>query len=108
MKEITALIRPSKVQDTKNALVAIGVPAFTGRKVFGRGKKNASMYEGKEVIARSNIVPNRMFIIAVDDKDVQKVIDTIILVNQTGHRGDGRIFVVPVCETYRISSGEKL
>ena len=108
MKEITALIRPSKVTDTKNALAAIGIPAFTGRKVFGRGKKNASMYEGNEVVARSNIVPNRMFIIAVEDDDVQKVIDTLILVNQTGHRGDGMIFVLPVCESYRISSGEKL
>lgn len=108
MKEITALIRPSKVEDTKAALAAVGIPAFTGRKVFGRGKKGVDIKEGGKVIGKTSILSKRMFIIACEDKDVKKVINTIILVNQTGEPGDGKIFVTPLVESYRISTGEKL
>lgn len=108
MKEITALIRPSKVDDTKQALAAVGLPAFTGRKVFGRGKKAVDVFENGKVVSKSDIVPKRMFIIAVGDDDVKKAVDIIMLVNRTGQPGDGRIFVTPIDESYRISTGEKL
>jgi len=54
------------------------------------------------------MVPKRMFIIAVKDEDVDKVIHAVTLVNSTGMPGDGRIFVLPITDTYRISAGRKL
>ncbi|MBQ4529237.1 MAG: P-II family nitrogen regulator [Lachnospiraceae bacterium] len=108
MKEIIALIRPSKIDDTKKALEAIGNPEFTGRKVMGKGKLAVNITQGDIIISKSNMVPKRMFIIAVEDKDVEKVVNTIMYVNNTGMPGDGKIFVLPITSSYRIRTGEKV
>ena len=108
MKEIIAIIRPSMVEDTKKALEAVGLPVFTGRKVVGRGKAAVNITQSNLTMVKSDMVPKRMFIIAVKDEDVDKVIHAVTLVNSTGMPGDGRIFVLPITDTYRISAGRKL
>lgn len=105
MKEIIALIRPSKVDDTKKALEAIGLPAFTGRSVMGRGKASVNITTGNILIAKTDMVSKRMMIIAMEDKYIDKIIREIINVNRTGMPGDGKIFVLPICSTYRVSEG---
>lgn len=92
----------------KKTLEAVGLPAFTGRKVVGRGKAAVNITQSNLTMVKSDMVPKRMFIIAVKDEDVDKVIHAVTLVNSTGMPGDGRIFVLPITDTYRISAGRKL
>lgn len=105
MKEITALIRPNKVDETKKALAEAGFPAFTGRSVHGRGKASVDVMSENVVIAKTGMVQKRMMIIAAEDADVDKIVQIIINVNHTGMPGDGKIYVVPITSTYRVSKG---
>ena len=118
MKQIIAIIRPQMVNRTRDALVNTGLPAFTGRKVLGRGRGNvdfrvlrAAENGTEEAIARLGdgpmLVSKRMMTIAVPDDRVSAVIKTIIDTNHTGKPGDGKIFVVPVREVIRIRTGER-
>ena len=100
MKEIIALIRPNKVDATKKALEALELPAFTGRSVRGRGKA-ADM-----LIAKTEMVQKRMLIIAAQDKNVDKIVKAIMMVNNTGMPGDGKIFVLPIASSYRVREGK--
>jgi nitrogen regulatory protein PII 2 len=115
MKEITAIIRMNKVQKTKDALLGCGYPSFTVRVVMGRGKQKGFCYEfdpplaDQEEIESKNcirFIPKRMFTIVVDDHYADKVIEKIIAVNQTGHAGDGKIFVSDISEAMRIRTSE--
>ncbi len=109
MKEIIALIRPSKVEDTKKALEAIGLPGMTGRRVMGKGKKPVELSDDEgNLLMKSYMMPKRKIIIEVDDNDVDKVVTIITLVNSTGAQGDGRIFVLPVLSSYEIRTGKKI
>lgn len=109
MKEIIALIRPEKTEDTKKALEAIGLGAFTGRRVMGKGKMPIDISDGDgNVIMKSYLLPKRMLVIEAEDNDVDRVVTIITLVNSTGTKGDGRIFVVPVESSYSIHSGERI
>lgn len=121
MKEIMAFIRPNKVNATKTALAEGGFPAFSCRKCLGRGKKSIDTELLKLVMATGELpmdpsgenlteavrlIPKRLFIVIADDDKVQDAIDILIKTNQTGHPGDGKIFVVPVFESYRVRNGE--
>ena len=109
MKEIIALIRPEKTEDTKKALEAIGLGAFTGRRVMGKGKKPIDLKdESGNVIMKSYLLPKRLLVLEAEDEDVDRIVTIITLVNSTGEKGDGRIFVVPVESSYSIHSGEKI
>lgn len=109
MKEIIALIRPEKAEDTKKALEAIGLGAFTGRRVMGKGKMPIDISDGDgNVIMKSFLLSKRLLIIEAADEDVDRVVTIITLVNSTGAKGDGRIFVVPVESSYSIHSGERV
>lgn len=105
MKEIIALIRPNKVDATKKALEALELPAFTGRSVRGRGKAAVNITSGNMLIAKTEMVQKRMFIIATEDKNVDKIVRMIIDVNNTGMPGDGKIFVLPISSSYRVREG---
>lgn len=119
MKQIIAIIRMNKVNATKQALIDAGFPAFTVRKVQGRGKGNVDfrVIQGAETgapeaIARLKddgpmLIPKRMMTLAVEDSAASKVIETIIQSNKTGQKGDGKIFVLPLTEVIRIRTGEK-
>lgn len=114
MKEITAIIRMNKVQRTKDALLECGFPSFTVRRVMGRGKQKGLCFEfnpplpdpEKEAETCIRFIPKRMFTIVVDDESVNEVVRKIIDVNQTGHAGDGKIFVSDISEALRIRTGE--
>lgn len=121
MKEIMAIVRLNKVNVTKEALASAGFPAFTCRKVLGRGKKfiDPSLVQsildtgelpvspiGEYLTEGSRLIPKRVFTLMVPDECAKKVVDTIIDVNHTGNLGDGKIFVIPIEESYRIRNGE--
>jgi len=115
MKEITAIIRMNKVQKTKDALLECGFPSFTVRRVMGRGKQKGLCFEfnpplpdqeSKENETCIRFIPKRMFTVIVDDSSVNEVVQKIIEVNQTGHVGDGKIFVSKISEAVRIRTGE--
>ncbi len=121
MKEVMAFIRLNKVNQTKTALAESGFPAFTCRKVLGRGKKSVdfSLVEnilqegvlplsplGEHLTESTRLIPKRVFTLIVEDSEVEKAVETIIRANQTGNKGDGKIFVLPVQENYQIRTGE--
>ena len=119
MKQIVAIIRMNKMNATKQALIEAGFPAFTVRKVLGRGKGNVDyrVIRGVEVgapeaIARLKddgpmLIPKRMMNLIVPDDTVSKLIETIIRVNRTGNRGDGKIFLASIEDAVRIRTGER-
>lgn len=118
MKQVLALIRINAINRTKQALVDAGFAAFTVRKVLGRGKGNVDfrVLRGAEdghdeAIARLKddgpiLVPKRMMTLVVPDASVPTVVAAIIKSNQTGNKGDGKIFILPVIESIRIRTGE--
>jgi nitrogen regulatory protein PII 2 len=118
MKQIVAIIRMNKMNATKQALIDAGFPAFTVRKVLGRGKGNVDFRVihgaeagAPEAIARLKddgpmLIPKRMMSLAVPDESVPKLIEAIIQTNRTGNRGDGKIFVLPLEDAVRIRTGE--
>ncbi|MFV0466252.1 MAG: P-II family nitrogen regulator [Lachnospiraceae bacterium] len=123
MKEIMAIVRPSKVNQTKNALAEGGYPAFSCRPCLGRGKKSIDPELLQLVIATGELpmdatgenlteairlIPKRVFVIIVEDDQVQDAVDVIIKANQTGRPGDGKIFVLPINESYRVRDGSSV
>jgi nitrogen regulatory protein PII 2 len=117
MKEVVAMIRMNKINETKEALSAVGIPSFTARKVLGRGKGQVDFkvlkgaQEGcPEAIALlgqgPRLIPKRMIIMIVPDEKVDTVVKTIVKTNQTGNAGDGKIFVAPILDAVRIRTGE--
>jgi nitrogen regulatory protein PII 2 len=119
MKQVTAIIRMNMMNVTKLALIEGGFPAFTVRKVLGRGKGNVDFRVitgaeagAPEAIARLKddgpmLIPKRMMIIVVPDEVVPKLIETIIKANRTGNRGDGKIFVQDIEDAIRVRTGER-
>jgi nitrogen regulatory protein PII 2 len=121
MKEIIAIIRSNKTSVTKKALADAGFPAYTCRKVMGRGKKtmDPSIYHlaiqeeelsstpvGEFIASVSRLIPKKLFTMIVQDEDVKVIVDTITEVNSEGNPGDGKIFVLPICESIRVRNGE--
>jgi len=117
MKEVMAIIRMNRMNQTKKSLVEAGVFSMHARECLGRGKglvdldilKGAEQgYE--EAIAQlgntQRLIPKRMISVVVPDKLVGKTVSAIISVNRTGKPGDGKIFVLPVHESVRIRTGE--
>lgn len=104
MKEILAIIRPNKVTKTKKALLEGGFPAFTCRKVYGRGKKPINIGNIEDKSKMTMLLPKRAFTIMIKDEDEEAVVNIIMNVNSDGNPGDGRIFVIPLIESYKISN----
>ncbi|WP_099466937.1 P-II family nitrogen regulator [Konateibacter massiliensis] len=120
MKEIMAIVRQNKVNATKEALAEAGVPAFTCRKVLGRGKKLIDMnllqsiveageipttHLGEYMSETTRLISKRVFTMIVEETEVEKVVDVIMEVNSTGNPGDGKIFILPVFENYQVRNG---
>ncbi|WP_234122259.1 P-II family nitrogen regulator [Clostridium hydrogenum] len=122
MKEITAIIRMNMINATKEVLLKSEFPAFTCRKVVGRGKKKVKFLmiddesiEDKAVEDRKfvediseihRLVPKRMLTMLVNDEDVNELVELIIDTNRTSNPGDGKIFISDVTDVYRIRTGE--
>jgi nitrogen regulatory protein PII 2 len=117
VKEVLAVIRMNKMNETKQALVDAGIASFTARKVAGRGrgKVDYMLLRGaeaghEEAISQlgpgPKLVPKRMLFVVVPDEMVARVVSTIIDTNHTGNPGDGKVFVMPIQESVRVRTGE--
>lgn len=106
MKLITAIIKPFKLDDVREALSEIGVQGITVTEVkgFGRQKGHTELYRGAEYVV--DFLPKVKLEVAVDTDMSEKVIESIRNAANTGKIGDGKIFVTPVEEVIRIRTGE--
>ena len=106
MKKIEAIIKPSKLDEVKEALDAIGVQGMTVIEVkgYGRQKGHATLYRGAEYDI--SFIPKVKIELVVADRVVDKAVSTIMETAKTGQIGDGKIFVYDVQSGYRIRTGE--
>jgi nitrogen regulatory protein P-II 2 len=106
MKFIIAVIKPSKLQEVHLALSAVGIKGMTVSEVrgYGRQKGHTEIYRGAEY--QIDFVPKTRIEIAVDDGDVQRVVETIARAASTGKIGDGKVFVLDLAEAMRVRTGE--
>ncbi|MEW6089027.1 MAG: P-II family nitrogen regulator [bacterium] len=114
MKEVMAIIRQENINKTKNDLVKEGFPSLTARKVLGRGRMSVEfdLAENSGIKAEglsrgSRLMPKRIITIIVKDEEVDKVVGAIIRSNSKGNKGDGKIFVLPVTEVYRVRDNKR-
>ena len=107
MKLLTAVIKPFKLDEVKDALNEIGIQGITVTEVkgFGRQKGHTELYRGAEYVV--DFLPKVKMEIVVKDDMVHKVIETIENAAKTGRIGDGKIFVTSVEEVIRIRTGER-
>ena len=106
MKMITAIIKPFKLDEVREALSEINVQGITVTEVkgFGRQKGHTELYRGAEYVV--DFLPKTKIEAAVDDAIVDQVIDTILTAARTGKIGDGKIFVSNLEQVVRIRTGE--
>jgi nitrogen regulatory protein P-II 2 len=106
MKLVTAIIKPFKLDDVRDALTRIGVQGMTVTEVkgFGRQKGHTEIYRGAEYVV--NMLPKIRIDIAVDSDQAAKVVSAILAAAKTGQIGDGKIFVSPIDHALRIRTGE--
>jgi len=107
MKLIKCIVRPNKVDEVKDALERIGISGMTVTEVRGHGKQkgHTAIYRGKEY--NVSLLPKMQIEVVVTDSVVDDAIRTIVQSARTGEIGDGRVFVLPVEQTYRIRTGER-
>jgi nitrogen regulatory protein PII 2 len=117
MKEIFAIVRMNKMNQTKQALSDAGISSITARNALGRGKGLVDLHllagaeKGyEEAISQlgqtQRMIPKRALIIVVPDALVERSVNAIIGVNQTGKSGDGKIFIMPCLDAIRVRTGE--
>ena len=106
MKLITAIIKPFKLQEVREALVDAGIEGLTITEVkgYGRQKGHTEMYRGAEYSV--DTLPKIKLEILVDDENLQTVTDVVTKTANTGKIGDGKIFITTIDEVIRIRTGE--
>jgi nitrogen regulatory protein P-II 2 len=106
MKQVTAIVKPFKLDDVREALSEIGVQGITVSEVkgFGRQKGHTELYRGAEYVV--DFLPKVKIEVVVADDVVERVIEAVTRSARTGKIGDGKIFVVPVEQAIRIRTGE--
>jgi nitrogen regulatory protein P-II 2 len=106
MKMIVAIVKPFKLDDVRSALAEVGVQGITVTEVkgFGRQKGHTELYRGAEYVV--DFLPKVKLELAVDDEQVDRVVEAIIETARTGKIGDGKIFVADLGQTVRIRTGE--
>jgi nitrogen regulatory protein P-II 2 len=106
MKMVSAIIKPFKLDDVREALSDVGVAGITVTEVkgFGRQKGHTELYRGAEYVV--DFLPKIKVEIAVDDGIVDQVVEAITNAAKTGKIGDGKIFVTPVEQVIRVRTGE--
>ena len=107
MKLVTAIIKPFKLDEVREALSAIGVQGITVTEVkgFGRQKGHTELYRGAEYVV--DFLPKVKIEVVLADEQVEGAIEAIINAAKTGKIGDGKIFVMPVEQAIRIRTGEE-
>ncbi len=106
MKLVTAVIKPFKLDDVREALSEIGIQGITVLEVkgFGRQKGHTELYRGAEYVV--DFLPKIKIEIAIHDDQTDQVIEAIVNAASTGKIGDGKIFVSPLEQVVRIRTGE--
>ena len=106
MKMISAIIKPFKLDDVREALSEVGVAGITVTEVkgFGRQKGHTELYRGAEYVV--DFLPKIKVEIAVDDAVVDQVVEAITSAAKTGKIGDGKIFVTSLEQVIRVRTGE--
>ena len=106
MKLITAVIKPFRLDDVRNALADVGVQGMTVTEVkgFGRQRGHTELYRGAEYVV--DFLPKVKVEIAVTDDLAERAIEAIIDAAKTGKVGDGKIFVIDLEQVHRIRTGE--
>jgi nitrogen regulatory protein P-II 2 len=106
MKIITAIIKPFKLDEVRDALLELGVHGMTATEVkgYGRQKGHAEIYRGAEYIV--SFLPKVKIEIAIGEELVDRAVEAILRAARTGHIGDGKIFVTPLERALRIRTGE--
>ncbi|HCR95956.1 MULTISPECIES: P-II family nitrogen regulator [Halomonas] len=107
MKLITAIIKPFKLDDVREALADNGVQGITVTEVkgFGRQKGHTELYRGAEYVV--DFLPKVKVEVAVDDARLESVMDAICNAANSGKIGDGKVFVTPLDDVIRIRTGER-
>jgi nitrogen regulatory protein P-II 1 len=107
MKLLKAIIRPNKVDDVKDALAKLNLSGMTVTEVRGHGKQkgHTAVYRGKEY--NVSLLPKMQVEVVVADAVADEAIRAIVEAARTGEIGDGRVFVLPVEQSFRIRTGER-
>jgi nitrogen regulatory protein P-II 1 len=107
MKKIEAIIKPFKLDEVRDKLGEIGIQGMTVSEVkgFGRQKGHSELYRGAEYVV--DFLPKIKVEIVVPDTLADKVVEVILTTAKTGKIGDGKIFILPVEDAFRIRTGEQ-
>jgi nitrogen regulatory protein P-II 1 len=107
MKLITAIVKPFKLEDVKEALKGADVHGMTVTEVqgFGRQAGHTEVYRGTEY--KIDFVPKARLEVVVDDADVSRITDAIVEAARTGKIGDGKVWVTPIDSVVRVRTGER-
>lgn len=106
MKLVTAIIKPFKLDDVRQALADVGVKGVTVTEVkgFGRQRGHTELYRGAEYVV--DFLPKMKVEVAIDDDILEQVVEVISNTARTGKIGDGKIFIMPLEQVVRIRTGE--
>ena len=106
MKLVTAIVKPFRLDDVRNALGEVGIQGMTVSEVkgFGRQRGHTELYRGAEYVV--DFLPKAKVEVAVSDDMVERVVEAIIEAAKTGKVGDGKIFVTDLGQVWRIRTGE--
>ena len=107
MKRIEAIIQPFKLDEVKDALVAIGVEVMTISEVRGHGRQKGhkEVYRGQEYVV--DLLPKMRVDLIVPDHRSEEVVDKLVSAARTGKIGDGKVFVSDIADAIRIRNGER-
>jgi nitrogen regulatory protein PII len=106
MKLVTAIVKPFRLDDVRNALSEVGIAGMTVSEVkgFGRQRGHTELYRGAEYVV--DFLPKTKIEVAVSDDIVERVVEAIVEAAKTGKVGDGKIFVTNIEQVWRIRTGE--
>ena len=107
MKQITAIVKPFKLDDVREAMAEVGVTGLTVTEVkgFGRQKGHTELYRGAEYVV--DFLPKMKVEVVVNEADLDRCVEAIVNAARTGKIGDGKIFVTHVERVVRIRTGEE-
>ena len=109
MKEVMIIIRPNKYFETKEKLIEAGFSAMNTKEIIGRGKTKREYTfnaQDKYTVIGLEVIAKKLIDIYVRDEEVEKLIETVLSVNSTNTKGDGKIFILPVDEAIRIRTNQ--
>lgn len=106
MKLVTAIVKPFRLDDVRNALAEVGIQGMTVSEVkgFGRQRGHTELYRGAEYVV--DFLPKAKIEIAVSDDMLERTVEAIIDSAKTGKIGDGKVFVTDIEQVHRIRTGE--